>query len=196
MSRVPALAREELEEFEDFFKMVEGGMGFLPNSMLTLGRRPEILRAFAGLAAAVFAPGKIAPGLRSLISHVASRAAGCRYCQAHTGHNAVRMEVPPEKLQAAFEFESSPLFDEAERSALRLAAAAAVVPNAATDAHFAELRKHFDDEAIVEIVAVISLFGFLNRWNDTMATDLEGDPLRFARENLSKTGWEPGKHAS
>ena len=48
---------------------------------------------------------------------------------------------------------------------------------------------------IVLLVGVIALFGFLNRWNDTMATPLEDTPLEFAETHLAAHGWEAGKHA-
>jgi alkylhydroperoxidase family enzyme len=83
---------------------------------------------------------------------------------------------------------------DAERAALGLAFAAGQVPNAATDAHFEALRAHYDEREIVEIVAVISVFGFLNRWNDTMATTLESAPMHFAADQLASQGWVAGKH--
>ena len=63
------------------------------------------------------------------------------------------------------------------------------------DEEFRELRRWFDDEQVVEIVGVISLFGFLNRWNALLATDLESSPLSFARRALIPAGWQPGAHA-
>jgi len=42
---------------------------------------------------------------------------------------------------------------------------------------------------------VISMFGWMNRWNDTLATQLEEHPLEFAREHLGASGWTPGVHA-
>jgi alkylhydroperoxidase family enzyme len=80
-------------------------------------------------------------------------------------------------------------------AALRLATRAAAVPNAVTDDDFAELRRHFDDAQVVEIVGVIALFGFLNRWNDTLATTLEDAPRAFAEATLAAQGWTAGKHA-
>ena len=56
------------------------------------------------------------------------------------------------------------------------------------------LRRHFDDGQIVEIVATIALFGYLNRWNDTMATDLEEHPANVARHAIAPMGWTAGKH--
>ena len=195
MPRVAPLPRGGLSEFEPFFQMAEQAMGFVPASLLTMGRNPALLQAFAGLTGTILAGGELDPGLRALVSYVASRAAGCAYCQAHTGHTAHRNGVSEEKLQAAFEYETSPLFDERERSALRVAQYAAAVPNAVEDAHFDALRRHFSDEEIVEIVSVIALFGFLNRWNDTMATTLEQTPRQFGEKLLGEAGWQVGKHA-
>lgn len=194
MPRVEPLSRESLSDFEPFFRLVEQGMGFVPTSMLTMGRNPALLQAFAGLSGTILAGSKLDPGLSSLVSYAASRAAGCQYGQAHTGHTAHRNGITEEKLQAAFEYETSPLFDEAERAALRVAHHAALVPNAVEDAHFEELRRHFDDDEIVDIVSVIALFGYLNRWNDTMATTLEQSPRAFGEATLGQTGWQAGKH--
>jgi hypothetical protein len=68
------------------------------------------------------------------------------------------------------------------------------VPNAVTDELMSRLRQHWDDGQIVEIMAVIALFGFLNRWNDSMATPLENAPAECANKVLGQRGWEIGKH--
>jgi uncharacterized peroxidase-related enzyme len=194
MPRVEPLAREELSEFEEFFKVIEETMGFVPNSMLTMGRSPEILRAFSGLSGAVLMAGTISREHKQLIALVASHSAGCRYCQAHTAHGAEKAGVVSEKIAAAFEFETSPLFDDGERAVLRVARDAACVPNRTTDEQFEALAQHYSEVEMVEIVAVISMFGWLNRWNDTMATELEGGSLAFAKRALGPQGWEPGRH--
>ncbi len=194
MPRVAPLPREELAEFEEFFATIDETMGFVPNSMLTLGRSPALLRGFAQLSAAALGEGAIPRDLKRLVAFVASNAAGCRYCQAHSSHAAERLGVPSEKIAAAFEFESSDLYTDAEKAALRLARDAALVPNETSDEHFAELRRHFDEVQIVELVGVISMFGWLNRWNDTMATELEGQPRMLASEHLVEHGWTVGKH--
>ena len=194
MAGVDPLKRSELTELEPLFAAVEGVMGFVPNSMLTMARKPELLQGFAALARSVLGPGRLEPGLKHLVSLTASAAAGCRYCQAHTSHSAARAGAEADKIRAVWDFETSSLFDEAERAALRLARDAALTPNQATPDHFTALRGHFDDDQIVELVAVVSLFGFLNRWNDTLATELEPEPRGFAASTLAPAGWEVGKH--
>src|SRR5216683_3947599 len=138
----------------------------------------------------------VSPELKQLVAYISSTAAGCRYCQAHTADSAARIGVPQAKLEAAWNFESDTGFEESERAVLRLARDASVVPNAVTKAHFEDLHKYFSDDEIVELVAVISLFGWLNRWNDTMATELESEPLNFASKHLASRGWAAGKHHS
>jgi uncharacterized peroxidase-related enzyme len=169
-------------------------MGFVPNSMLTMAHWPELVTAFAGLGATVLQSGELEPELKQLIALVASRAHGCQYCQAHTAHSAHARGVSEEKLAAVFEFESSTLFTDRERAALRLGWHGALQPNAVSRADVEAAQEHFSERQIVEITAVIALFGFLNRWNDSMATDLEDVPRRFAEESLAGSGWQRGKH--
>ncbi|MDP7667590.1 MAG: peroxidase-related enzyme [Rhodospirillales bacterium] len=195
MSRITPRRREDLPEFDDLWKRFEENTGYVPNSLLTLAHRPDILRAMSEFSKAVNAPGEVAPELKRLMAHVLSRTAGCQYCAAHTAHAAREWGMADAKIEAAFEYETNPLFSEAERALLRFAQGAASVPNAVTDADFESLREHFSEVAIVEIVAMIAWFGFWNRWNDTMATELEPDPRAFADTHLAPSGWTVGKHA-
>ena len=194
MANVNPLSREDLEEFEPFFQAVEASMGFVPNSLPSMAHRPEILRGFAALSGAVLGRGTVDMGLKQMIALMASTSAGCRYCQAHTAATGARRGVDVAKIATVYEFETSDLFSDAERAALRLARDAGISPNATGPEHFEEARRHFNDAQIVEIVSVVSLFGWLNRWNDTMATDLESEPMAFAAKHLAPNGWAPGKH--
>jgi len=183
-------------ELKDLFAPFEKSLGFIPNSALIMQRKPKILQAFSQLVGAINGPdGELDRGFKRLLSHVASRAAGCRYCMAHTAGGALRFGVDEAKLAAVWDYRSSPLYSEAERTALDFALAAAAQPNDVTDEMFAGLRKHWSDGQVVEIVAVISLFGFLNRWNDTMATPLEEEPVHVGEKFLASHGWSAGKHA-
>jgi uncharacterized peroxidase-related enzyme len=193
--RLAPLPPETTPSLAEQWKSVEKRMGFIPNSMLIMQRRPKMVEAFGQMTAAIWDPsGTVDIGLKRLLSHVTSRAAGCQYCMAHTSHGAVHVGVAQQKLDAVWDYQTSPLFSPAERAALDVAVAAGCVPNAVTDAMFDELRKHWSEEQIVEIVGIIALFGFLNRWNDTFATPLEDEPLEFGEQHLASTGWNPAKH--
>ena len=189
-------SRDNRKEFDTVFAITEAVMGFVPNSMLIMARDPALLAAFSELSALiVIRPGRLEPSLKALMMYMVSRSAGCQYCAAHTANLAALRRVSTSKIEALEQFEQSPSFSEAERAALRFAQAVGQVPNAVTKADFAELRRHFDDDQILEMVAALALLGFLNRWNDTLATPLEAAPRNFAECHLAATGWKAGKHA-
>lgn len=196
MPHLKPLPQDGLPELEPEFAAIEASLGFVPNSMLTMAHRPDVLRAHVQLSASVLGAGTVPRGLKHLIALVASTAAGCRYCQAHNGALADRYGIPSEKLAAIWDFERDPQFGEAERAALTLARDAAQLPNLATATHFTALSEHYSDEEVVEIVAVIAFFGWLNRWTDTLAMVLEDEPRLHAEQHLRPQGWEIGKHGS
>lgn len=197
MNRVAPLSTDELIARAPYLRPMADAGATLPTSFHVMAHRPRVLERFQSFFSSIMREGDVDPGLKQLVAHVVSRSAGCRYCQAHTGHFAHTLAgVEIAKIEAVWEFERSPLFSEAERVALRLAAAAGLAPNGATDGHFEELREHFSESEIVEIVAVVSMFGFLNRFNDTLANDLEDDAIAFAGDHLASAGWEIGKHAA
>ncbi len=181
---------------DDVFSLFNCVGSIIPNAMLIMQRRPKILRAYVQMMRAISDPetSEVDAGFKRLIAHVASRAAGCRYCMSHTAALALGSGVDDAKLEAVWEYRTSPLYTEAERIALDIALAAGGVPNGVTDEMFAKLREHWSDGQIVEIVAMIALFGFLNRWNDTLATPLEDEALAVGEKYLAPHGWEAGKH--
>ena len=195
MAHMEPLRREDHPELEELWGLYDETMSFVPNSLFTMARRPEILHAFSELITQIWRTGTVPVGLKPLVAIVASTAAGCRYCQAHETVDAKLRGVDEAKIADVWDFERSPRYDDAERAALRFARDASLVPNAVTPEHFEDLREHWDDGQIVELLAVVGLFGFLNRWNDTMATDLEDVPSAFAGRTIGPHGWTPGKHA-
>ncbi len=197
MPRVTPKSREELSDLEDVFERAEQALGFVPNSFFLMGRRPEMLRAFSRLSREVVGvPGRVPQDLKWLVAHIASQAAGCQYCMAHTAGSANKSKSKTEeKIDAVFEYERSDLFSDAEKAALTVAQGAGATPNMVSDADIKNLKNYFDDDQIIEIVGVICLFGWLNRFNDTLATNLEQEPLDFATRHLAASGWQVGKHS-
>lgn len=194
MPRLPTRPTTEVPELADVFAGVERGLGIVPNSLRTMAHRPDIARAFAALNAAVMGPGRVEPGLKLLVAYMVSSSAASAYCQAHTAMVSDEIGVEVAKIRQVGQFETSPLFSPRERAALRVASGAGQVPNAVTDEDVAHLRAHFDAEQVVELVSVIAMFGFLNRWNETLATTLEPAPMAFAQEHLAVGGWRGDKH--
>ena len=183
------------EDIQERFTHYKKTRGFTPNSIQTMVRRPNIVRAFMQMNQVVLYEGTVDEELKMLVSLIASQAAGCRYCQAHMANLSKIYNASTEKIAMVWDFESCNLFSDAEKAALRLACYGAMSPSQASQEHFDEIYKYFDEGQVVEIVASISLFGFLNRWNDTMATELEDLPKEVAKDMIGGNfGWEPGKH--
>lgn len=193
VSPVSIDANDEVMELAKFYNET---LGYCPNGVFTLQRRPAILTAAIQLNKAVMENhGRVTSVLKRLIAYVASSKAGCQYCQAHSILAAERFGADSEQLANICRYSTHPAFSPAERAALDFAVAASSVPNAVNSSIIESLRQHWDDGEIVEILGVISHFGFLNRWHDSMGTTLELGALDAAEKHLSKHGWTPGKHA-
>lgn len=170
-------------------------LAFCPNSVKTMHVRPHLAKAFIELNKAVMEPhGNVTSAFKRLIGYVSSLTGGCRYCQAHTIRAAERYGAPIGQLHHVWDYPTHAAFSDAERAVLDFAIAASSVPNAVTDLHAENLRRHWTDGDIVEILGVVSLFGFLNRWNDSMGTELETPAKASGEKWLSGHGWAAGKH--
>ena len=218
---LPPLPSDQHKELQFLFDVVDKKMGFVPTSLKTMARIPALVTSYSAFFANLFGQdSEISPllglklayknlvftiknfkrkdrlpiQLKHLVAYISSNTAGCRYCQAHTISQASETGVAEDKLKDAWNFENSSHFTDSERSAMRFAVAASSIPNATTAEHFNDLRKYYNENQIVELGATISLFGFLNRWNDTFATQLEPGPIDFANKVLKKSGWNKGKH--
>jgi uncharacterized peroxidase-related enzyme len=195
VAHLEPLPIETTPELAETFRFFLGTLGFVPNSVRIMQRRPKLVRALQQMNAAAMDPeGSVDLGFRRLVGHVASRVAGCAYCMAHTALGAANFGVSEEKLAAVWDYQTSPHYSEAERAALDFAAAAAAVPNAVDAPLMARMRAHWSEDQIVEILGVVCLFGFLNRWNDSMATPLEERAGAVGHSVLEGRGWSPGKH--
>jgi len=137
---------------------------------------------------------KVDRGFKRLVAHVASCTADDAYSMAHTASGALHFGVDAAKLTAVRDYKGSPLFSAAERAAFDLAVAASSNPNMVTDTTFVELRKHWSEEQITELVGVIAVAGFLARWNVTMATPIEAEPNEVGEKYLRPLGWHAGQH--
>lgn len=190
----PLSAQHDLEttKLAEFFNET---LGFCPNSVLTMQHRPAISKAFINLNKAVMQnDGLVTSALKRMIAWVSSNATGCRYCQAHAIRAAERYGAEQEQLDHIWEYRTHPAFSEAERAALDFSLAASQIPNTVDENIKTELYKYWNEGEIVEMLGVISLFGFLNRWNDSMGTTLEDDAIDSGDQYLGKYGWNKGKH--
>ncbi len=170
-------------------------LGFCPNSVRTMQIRPHLAEAFIRMNKAVMENhGRVTSALKRLIAYISSYTAGCQYCQAHGIRAAERYGASEDQLIHIWDYKSHPSFTEAERVAMDFAVAASSIPNAVDDSIAENLQRYWDDGEIVEITGVVALFGFLNRWNDSLGTTIEPGAIASGNQYLSDHGWTGGKH--
>lgn len=190
----PLSATHDLETkaLAEFFNET---LGFCPNSVLTMQHRPAISKAFINLNKAVMTnEGRVSSALKRMIAWVSSNSTGCRYCQAHAIRAAERYGAEQDQLDNIWEYKTHTAFSEAERVALDFSLAASQIPNVVDDTLKQRLHSYYNEGEIVEILGVISLFGYLNRWNDSMGTSIENGAIQSGELYLVKHGWTKGKH--
>ncbi|MDF1695396.1 MAG: carboxymuconolactone decarboxylase family protein [Saprospiraceae bacterium] len=189
------LDRNATKEASDMADFYDETLGFTPNSLFTMMHRPRIANAFKEMNMAVMEnKGRVTSALKRQLAYLSSMTTGCRYCEAHAIRAAERYGSEQDKLNNIWEYKTYPAFSDAERAVFDLAIAASSVPNAVNDEISENMRKHWDDGEIVEILGVIALFGYLNRWNDSMGTQLEEPAAEDGVKYLQKKGWSRGKH--
>jgi len=101
MGRVKPLSSEEALKSSTTLKehsaRFEKQFGFIPNSIMA--RRPGLVDGFLALQSSVMTKdGSVDFELKKLISHIASKASGCIYCQAHTTYTSERSGTARERL--------------------------------------------------------------------------------------------------
>jgi alkylhydroperoxidase family enzyme len=172
--------KQEDKNFLELVQFFNETLGFCPNSVKTMYHRPSIAYAFIELNKAVMENrGRVTSALKRLIGYISSNVAGCRYCQAHTIRAAERYGAESEKLDNIWEFRTHTAFSEPERAALEFALASSTIPNAVDDLIAENLRQHWNEGEIVEI----------------LGTELEKDAIESGEKYLQPNGWTPGKHA-
>ena len=138
--------------------------------------------------------GRVSSALKRMIAWVSSNSTGCRYCQAHAIRAAERYGAEQDQLDNIWEYKTHTAFSEAERAALDFSLAASQIPNTVDDTLKQRMHSYYNEGEIVEILGVISLFGYLNRWNDSMGTSIENGAVQSGELYLVKHGWTKGKH--
>lgn len=189
MARIEPLKREDLPEFEPIFQGMIDSIGYIPNSFLTMARDPAILKAAGAMSDASWYPTTVSEPVRRLVTWSYSQFAGVPYSSAHCACGAPELGLSLEKILAIHDYETSSLYDDAERALLRLCRHAARTPSEVTDADVKDVVHHFGEQRTLFIVGLICYMAFLNKWNEILDSRLEDKPLAWAREHLAPVGW-------
>lgn len=185
-ARIAPLAADDPRSQDAQLEDLVNFVGYRPHALLTMARKPGLLPAVLGLVQTTLrGDGLIEPGLRFLLGAEACRGARCAYSSVHVVHAAQHAGVSWTQLGALPAYPHSEHFSARERAALGIASAGATLPVADAGTAFDAARRHFSDDELIEIVSIVALFGWFNRWNSLMQTTMEPVPA----EALHHVGW-------
>jgi alkylhydroperoxidase family enzyme len=197
MSYLKPLSPEKNSEIYIVMENFKKNIGFIPNSVMTMVRCPEILKGLNTLSNAIMNPNStISIGFKKLLGFFASKTSGCEYCQAHALVAAKQHGISQEKLDDIWEYKTSQYYNDAEKSAINLAIASASIPNEVNENIINDVLKYWTEIELIELISAIALYGFLERWNSSLATQLEDSPTILATKLFDQHGinWNSGKH--
>ena len=187
MARLEPVAPDANPELQEQVQRFQKLLGYVPSTVLVMGRTPRFVKGLAQLASAVWDPAsEVDRGLKRLVAYMCGVTHGSPYSMVHAAESAHAAGISIEKINAVEDYRTSPLFSAAERVTLDFAVAGASQPNQVTDELFDRMKQHWTESQIVEITMVVAINGFLNRWNDTVAPPLEDEPKEFARKHLKR----------
>jgi AhpD family alkylhydroperoxidase len=116
----------------------------------------------------------IEPALRSLVQVRVSQINGCEFCVDLNSFLGLGRGNAQDKLRDLPQFEDSPLFSEREKAALSYAETATRSDRRVDQQLMLRLRKHFDDQAIVELAALIAYQNMSSKFNATLGVPAHG----------------------
>ncbi len=167
MALLPALEKDEVKDIaKEVFEKFEKETGKVPEWVKVMAHRPEILKEFVELFKAIMKEGEIEPFLKWKIAYVVSQTLKCPFCIDVTEKMLKKFGATDEILKKIKEMKELP---EREKETLEL------VRDVTLDGHldnpeiFERLKEKFTPSQIVEIISVMGLFNYINRFNNTLA---------------------------
>ncbi len=184
--------------YHSLLQLVDTLLGVVPNCDPYLEIWPPAFRSYnvmvpnlLNLPIPVFGLGGPPPGVIGLSMYVASRAAGCAYCSAHSCSFALRRGAPPATLAAAL-LPDRTSFSRGELAAVAVADSLGRVPCELSAAQKAELVAVFGVRNAEWIALSVVMMGFLNKFMDAVGVELEQAVADETALTLG-SGWSPGK---
>lgn len=149
--------------------------GKVLDAALLWARSPRLFLAVATLYGAIDRRSSpIDPALRSLLTVRVSQINHCRFCVDLNSATVLRRGIGEDKLWALEDWRASNLFDERERIALEYAEAVTRSDLEVTDELMARLKRHFDDDAIVELTALVAFQNLSSKFNAALDVPPQG----------------------
>jgi len=135
-----------------------------PEWIKVMAHRPEILKEFFELFKTIMKEGKIEKLLKWKIAFIVSDALKCPFCVDVTSKMLERLGAAKEDLERAKNSDNLP---EKEKEVLTLVKEVTLKANVCTPELFGSLKEKFSEAELVEVVSIIGLFNYINRFNNT-----------------------------
>jgi uncharacterized peroxidase-related enzyme len=197
MSRISRVNRSEIsEEMNLLFDQIYAERGNVPNMFRVMAHRPEIFSTMQAHFAAVLNTGNVPKRLKELIIVRTSQLNQTPYCLASHTRLAKNLGWSDDQLAHLADWPRREDFSPAEKAALRLAETVTRDAHALTDQQFAELRSHYSEGEIVELLCSIGLFNYFNRFNDALQMQPTQPGEGGRSQPAPETGVEPKQAAA
>ena len=172
MARISRLGRRDVsEDVGEIYDRYVRQRGNVPNMFRTVAHRPEILQTMIAHMEAVLNTGTLPTSLKELVIVRTSQMNSCEYCLASHSLLAKKLGYSDAQIATLSAFEGSESFTPREKAALRLAERLTRNERALTEEELAELKAHFTEGEIVELMAASGLFNYFNRFNNLLAME-------------------------
>jgi AhpD family alkylhydroperoxidase len=149
--------------------------GAVLDSALVWARAPKVFIGVALLYAMIDRKSSpIGPVLQSLVTVRVSQLNGCRFCIDINSATLLKRGVPSEKIAVLDSSQKSDLFTEQERVALEYAETVTLWSDAIDEGLMGRLKKYFDDDAIVELTALIAFQNLSSKFNSALGVPPQG----------------------
>jgi AhpD family alkylhydroperoxidase len=149
--------------------------GAVLDSALLWSRSPKLFLSVALLYGAIDRKtSPIDPALRSLLTVRVSQLNGCRFCADLNSATLLKCGVPFDKVEALDCWRESNLYSEHERTALEYAESMTLSGREVDDDLIARLRRHLDDDTIVELTALIAFQNMSSKFNSALRVPPQG----------------------
>ena len=142
---------------------------------LLWGRVPRLFMAVAMLYGALDARrSRLDPVLRSLLTVRVSQLNWCSFCVDINSATLARRAGSMAKVEALAEWRTSSLYSAPERAALDYTEAMTITGQGVSDVLMAELRRHYSDDALIELTALIAFQNLSSKFNSALDVPPQG----------------------
>ena len=175
MPRVKEIPIEDTpKEVHDIYRRFSQEYGPFANQVKIFAQRPPALKHIMGLLLELKEEGCVPPRYLEIVLVVVSRINQCDYCVAHHDPRLVAEGLDHETVANILN-PSCPGLDDVDRLVRDFAIQITNTPGEIPNKTFDELRVHFTEPQIVELVLRTALCGFFNRFNDALQIEIEND---------------------